>query len=97
MMQLSFAYLAAAAVILTLVLLASRNRRQGWRRQRGVWLDAQARAALRTFEAPAAVASNSDHLGHLDDLGRLHRALSAHGVPQAPEPVEKPLKSNVLA
>ena len=96
-MQLSIAYLAAAALISTLVLLARRNRREGWRRQRGVWLEARARAALGTIEAPAAVVRHSDYQGHLDDLGRLHQALSAHGVPQAPEPVEKPLKSNVLA
>jgi hypothetical protein len=103
MMQLSFAdvtaaYLAAAGLIATLVLLARWNRKQGWRRRRGAWLDVQAEAALRTVEAR----SDSAPLQHLDDLGRLHQALVAHGVPQAPvpkvlAPQEKPLESNVLA
>ena len=95
-MQLSFAYLLAAALICVLLLLARRNRRQGWRRQRGVWLQVQAEAALRTVETPSAAAPA---FGHLGDLGRLHQALVAQGAPQspAPAPEEKPLKSNVLA
>jgi hypothetical protein len=93
MMQLSFAYLAATGFIAVLVLLARRNQKQGWRRRRGVWLESKAEAALRTVEAPTA----EGPLQHLGDLGRLNDSLVAHGVPQAPAPVEKPLKSNVLA
>jgi hypothetical protein len=93
MMQLSFAYLVATSFIAVLVVLARRNQKQGWRRRRGVWLEAHAEAALRTVESPAAEAP----LQHLGDLGRLNDSLVAHGVPQAPAPAEKPLKSNVLA
>lgn len=98
-MQLSFAYLLAAGLIATLFLLARRNRRQGWRRQRGVWLQVQAEAALRTVEAPSAGAPSPDlgDFGHLGDLGRLQESLVAHGAPVTPAPAEKPLKSNVLA
>jgi hypothetical protein len=99
MMQLSFAYLFAAGLISLLFLLARRNRKLGWRRQRGVWLQMQAEAALRTVQArPAgAPAQQLDGFSHLGDLGRLQESLVAHGAPQAPAPVEKPLKSNVLA
>lgn len=93
MMQLSLAYLCAAALIATLVLLARRNQRQGWRRRRGVWLEEQAETALRAFESPYKDQPRS----HLADLGRLHESLVAHGLPQAPEPAEKPAKSSVLA
>jgi hypothetical protein len=85
------------------VLLARRNRRQGWRRQRGVWLQVQAEAALRTVEAPSAAAPSQTlgDTGYSGDLGRLHEALIAHGVAQGapvmPAPGEKPLKSSVLA
>lgn len=101
-MQLSFAdlsgaYVAAAGLIATLLLLARRNRRQGWRRQRGVWLQVQAEAALRTVEAPAEEAQPLGDLGHLGDLGRLQESLVAHGAPVTPARGEKPLKSNVLA
>jgi hypothetical protein len=99
MMQLSFAYLAAAGLISVLVLLGRKNRQQGWRRLRGVWLTRQAEAALRSLEAPAAAAPSPDlgDLGHLGDLGRLQESLVAHGAPVTPAPAEKPLKSNVLA
>ena len=93
MMQLSFAYLAATGLIAVLVMLARRNQKQGWRRRRGVWLEARAEAALRTVEPPSAEAP----LQHLGDLGRLNDSLVAHGVPQAPALAEKPLKANVLA
>lgn len=92
-MQLSLAYLVATGLIAGLVLLARRNQKQGWRRRRGVWLEVQAEAALRTVEAP----STAQPLQHLGDLGRLNESLVAHGAPQAPAPAEKPLKSNVLA
>jgi hypothetical protein len=95
MMQLSFAYLVAAGLIATLVLLARWNRQKGWRRRRGVWLDLQNEAALRAVEARSAAAAAPVH--HMEDLGRLNEALLAHGVPQTPAPDEKPLKSNVLA
>jgi len=99
MMQLSFAYLFAAGLVATLFLLSRRNRKQGWRRQRGVWLQVQAEAALRTVEAPLAGAPSTHpgDFGHLGDLGRLQESLVAHGAPVTPTPVEKPLKSNVLA
>ena len=72
-----------------LVVLARRNQKQGWRRRRGFWLEAQDEAALRTVESPAAEAP----LQHLGDLGRLNDSLVAHGVPQASAPAaEKPLK-----
>jgi hypothetical protein len=90
MMQLSIAYLIAAGLITGLVLLARQNRRQGWRRRRGVWLEERAEAALRTVESPSAAPA----LQHLGDLGRLNQSLVDH---DAPVPVEKPLKANVLA
>jgi hypothetical protein len=93
MMQLSLAYLAAGGLISVLVLSARRNRKQGWHRRRGVWLDMRAEAALRTVEAHSV----SVPLQHIDDLGRLHQALVAHGVAPSPAPAEKPLKANVLA
>ena len=103
-MQLSFAglstaYLAAGGLIATLLLLALRNRRQGWRRQRGVWLHVRAAAALRTVAAPSAAAPspNLGDFSHMRDLGRLQESLVAHGAPVTPAPGEKPLKPNVLA
>jgi len=93
MMQLSFAYLCAAGLIAVLVLLALRNRKQGWRRRRGVWLEVEAEAALRAVESPSV----AEPLHHVGDLGRLHESLVAHGAPQAPAPAEKPVKSIVLA
>jgi len=95
-MQLSFAYLLAAGLISVLLLLARRNRRQGWRRQRSFWLQVPTEAALRTVDA-GAPAQRSPDFGHLGDLGRLRESLVAHGTPVTPSPAEKPLKPNVLA
>jgi hypothetical protein len=93
MMQLSLAYVFAAGLITGLVLLARQNRKQGWRRRRGVWLEDQAELALLTVQSTPLAPT----LQHLGDLGRLNQSLTSHGVPQAPAPVEKPLKANVLA
>lgn len=93
MPQLLFAYLAVGGSISALLVLARGNRKQGWRRRRGVWRDVQAEAALRAVKAPSVTVP----FQHLDDLGRLHQALVAQGLGQAPAPVEKPLKANVLA
>jgi hypothetical protein len=93
MMQLSLAYLFAAGLITGLVLLARQNRKQGWRRRRGVWLEEQAELALLTVQS----SSPAPTLQHLGDLGRLNQSLRLHGAPQVPAPVEKPLKPNVLA
>lgn len=91
--QLSLAYLSATGLIAALVLLALWNRKQGWRKRRGAWLEDQAEAALRAFELPP----QDEELSHFADLSRLHQSLVAHGAPQQPEPAEKPLKSSVLA
>lgn len=91
-MQLGLAYLFAAALIAGLLLLARRNRKQGWRRRRAIWLKDRAEAALRTIESPSATAP----LHHLGDLGRLHESLVAHAPANAPEPADKPMKSSVL-
>jgi hypothetical protein len=93
MMQLSLAYVFAAGLITGLVLLARQNRKLGWRRRRGVWLEDQAELALLTVQS-TPVAPTLQHLG---DLSRLSQSLTALGAPQAPAPVEKPLKANVLA
>lgn len=93
MTQLGLAYLFAAGLIAGLFLMARRNRKQGWKRRRAVWLEDRAAAALRTVESPSAGAP----LQHLGDLGRLHESLVANGPANAPEPAEKPLKSGVLA
>jgi hypothetical protein len=79
MMQLSFAYLFAALVIAGLYLLARRNRKQGWRKQREVpYQEAPYQEAI---ELP---------VDHFADLSRLHQALIAHGEPTRPEPAKKP-------
>lgn len=71
MLELSFAYLVAAAFIAGLFFLAIGNRRQGWRKRRAVWWEAQAKAASAVFEA-----MHDAPLQHLDDLSRLQNSLT---------------------
>ena len=72
MVQLTLAYLFAAVLMLILVLLARRNQRQGWRKQRGEF--------FKVSESPALPAE------HQGDLGRLQQSLSAYGEPISPLP-----------
>jgi hypothetical protein len=85
MMQLSLAYLFAGGLITVLVLLARRNRKQGWHRQRGVWLDVQSAAALKALEVPENAPGPDAPLQHLGDLGRLQQSLTADSKPKEQE------------
>ncbi len=89
MIELLLAYSVAAALISVLVVMAKRNRRQGWRKQRGQWVDVELSAATRAFEA-------KETPSHMGDLGRLQQSLTAFGQSTSPEPV-KPVKPSVLA
>ena len=94
----SLAYMAAVGLITTLLFLAKRNQKQGWRKQRSSFMETQFAAANRAFARPQpAIASES----HLADLGRLQQALNAHGEPKAPQSpthgTQESNKSNVLA
>jgi hypothetical protein len=88
MLELSLAYLFAAAIIAVLVVLAKRNQQQGWRKQRGQWMNVELTAApaLETWQDPS----------HMGDLTRLHQSLTVDGQPTRPEPA-KPVKDSVLA
>ena len=81
MTELLLAYLFAIGLIAAMVLLARRNREQGWRKHRGVLLDVQSAAAREAFAAPP--------LAHLGDLERLNQSLVSHGEPQPAAPAEK--------
>jgi hypothetical protein len=91
----SLAYLAAVALIGALVFLAKRNQKQGWRRQRISWVEAQSNAAARAFTVPDKQIMSDQPLQHLGDLNRLRESLTVHGEPQAPQ--KETIKSNVLA
>jgi len=91
----TLAYLAAAALIGTLVFLALRNQKQGWRKQRVSWVEARSNAALRAFTIPDKRILSEQPLQHVGDLNRLREALTVHGEPQSPE--KETIKSNVLA
>jgi hypothetical protein len=87
MLELSFAYLVAAALIGGLFLLAVQNQKQGWRKQRSGLGEIQAAAALASFETKADPA-----LQHLSDLVRLQQSLAAergavHGAIEKEQPV----------
>ena len=81
MTQLFLAYLFAIGLIAGLVLLARRNREQGWVKHRGTLLDVQSAAARDAFAAPP--------LAHLGDLERLNQSLVSHRDPQPAAPAEK--------
>jgi hypothetical protein len=89
MIELLLAYSVAAALISVLVVMARRNRRQGWRKRRGQWVDVELSAATRAFEA-------KETPSHMGDLGRLQQSLTAFGQSTSPEPA-KPVKPSVLA
>ena len=102
--DLSVAYIAAAGTVGLLVVLAKRNQKQGWRKQRISWDEAQILAAQRAFAAPlnpsAAPAIRDVPLQHLGDLSRLQEALTGHGEPTSPAAPSRPskeVKANVLA
>jgi hypothetical protein len=78
MLELSFAYLISAALIAGLVFLAIGNRKQGWQKERGVWQEVQATAAIAAFETRAEAP-----LVHFNDLVRLQQSLAhdSEGVP----------------
>jgi hypothetical protein len=89
MIELSLAYALAAAVIGGLLVLARRNRQEGWRRHRETWLEAQSSAAIAAFAAPSDSPPEQPDLRHLGDLDRLHQSLVAHNEHQSPAPVEE--------
>jgi len=70
MLELSTAWLAAAALIGSLFFLARRNQKQGWRRPRHQWWQAQSDAAAASFAA-----KDNPVLEHFSDLARLQQAL----------------------
>lgn len=81
--QLSLSYLFAIFLIGGLVLLARRNREQGWQKLRGVFLDVQSAAAREAFAARKHSPLEDVPLGHLGDLERLHQSLVSHPASQA--------------
>ncbi len=66
MLQLTCAYLVAAAMIAGLFFLALRNHKEGWRRHRGVWWQLQSTPPV---EAKVPVE-------HFSDLMRLQQSLA---------------------
>jgi hypothetical protein len=72
-------YLIAAVMIAGLVLLAIRNRQQGWRKNRGAWWETQSTAAVAAFEARV----DAPIVEHFNDLVRLQRSL-AHDAETVP-------------
>jgi hypothetical protein len=72
MWELSLAYLAAAVLIGGVFLLARRNQKQGWHKQRRVWGQAQSTEAIASFEVGIDPA-----VEHFSDLARLQQSLAA--------------------
>ncbi len=66
MLELTLAYLAAAALISGLIFMARRNQKQGWRKPREIWRQAPAPMEVRAEPG----------LAHLGDLGRLQQSLA---------------------
>ena len=63
------AYIAAAGTIGSLILLAKRNQKQGWRKQRISWNQPQILAAQRAFAASINPVAGSS--AHASDIGQL--------------------------
>ncbi len=84
MKELSLAYLFAIFLIGVLIAMARENRRSGWQRTRESWLEVQAVAAARAFEAREEAPADLQHTG---DLGRLHQSLATYGASPRPETV----------
>jgi hypothetical protein len=110
--DLSLAYIVAAGTVGSLILLAKRNQKQGWRKQRISWNQPQILAAQRAFATsvnrpparPLTPVMSDVSLQHLGDLSRLREALTANGEPTSPaaSPIPSPtpskeVKANVLA
>lgn len=85
MVELSLAYLFAAALIGGLVLLARRNQRQGWRKERRSWFEVRSATAVQAFGRTEVESAPSGPLQHLADLARLQEALSAGSETNRPE------------
>ena len=88
MIDLSFAYLAAAGLIAVLFLLAKQNQKQGWRKPRAVWWQTRATEAIGAFKARAESPAQDEGLQHLGDLDRLRQSLVTHGEPTRPASAE---------
>lgn len=86
-MELSLAYLFAAALIGGLILLARRNQRQGWRKERRSWFEVQSATAVQAFGRREAESAPTGPLQHLADLARLQEALTSEGATKRPEAV----------
>ncbi len=86
-MELLLAYLFAAALIGGLVVLARRNQRQGWRKERRSWFEVQSAAAVQAFGRTEVESAPGGPLQHLADLSRLQEALTADGATNQPEAV----------
>ena len=85
MLELAFAYLIAAVLIVGLVLLAVRNRKQGWRKNRGAWWEAQSTAAIATVQIHKTEAP----LEHFNDLVRLQQSLAQDSEPAPVESLKR--------
>jgi hypothetical protein len=71
MLELSAAYLVAAALIGGLLFLAIRNHKQGWRKQRHVWGQTRSTAAIQSLQPEVELT-----LEHFSDLARLQQSLA---------------------
>jgi hypothetical protein len=85
MLELSGAYLIAAALIGGLIFLARRNQKQGWRRPRRAMWEASSQAARTSNDAWVDVP-----IEHFSDLLRLQQSLAAETETVR---VEQPVKS----
>jgi hypothetical protein len=85
MLELSLAYLIAAVLIVGLALLAVRNRKQGWRKNRGAWWEAQSTAAVAAFQSR----KTEGPLEHYNDLVRLQQSLTHDTEPAPVESVKR--------
>jgi hypothetical protein len=88
MNPLSLAWVFVTGMIAVLYSLGKWNRKQGWTKRRGHWLEVQATAAMKAFAARnQSLATNDAHLAHIDDLGRLNQSLVAHSDSRRPAAV----------
>jgi hypothetical protein len=90
MPELFLATLTAAALIGTMFAFAVRNRKQGWRKQRGPWFDVQPTVVMVEAEAKP---QELPPLRHIGDLNRLHDVLSRDTQPvRVTQPVPQPVR-----
>ena len=101
MLQLILAYAFATGTGLTLVYLATENRKQGWQRPAPKWFGVELQnhqLAMDASERPEDASQDpvSEPVELMPQLVQLNRALAAHGRttrPEVPVPVEAELVS----